>query len=438
MKRVVLACLLLSLPLLGGKSVVDIGSDRQLFLDRDLIDEMRGAEFELHRPVLREEVLRYDKPWEGDTSWHPIVIRDGERFRMWYRVSQGNHDGVAQTAYAESKDGIHWERPSLGLVESKGSTDNNLIWPTVGNQGINMCVFKDPNPGVPEGERYKAIVQTRDIHGLVSADGLHWEPIQPEPLIRRLQDQVNDGPHAAFWDPWQSRYVIYKRGWWGATPEKQLDASGTSGEANRTIRRFTSRDFLTWDGPEWVEIPFGTHPREQFYTSAAIPYPWARNVYLMFPMRFILDREGEGWPFPGLSEHRPAQQPRRAPLAADLPRSLDPSRTRPEQLARTGHVLRLGPGPDRSGRALHVHDPQLPDPRRPHPAGDAAAGRVHLGPCPRSGRGVHDPAVAIQGEPLADQLLHLGHGIGPGGGAQPFLPTRPRVQPEGQQRDLRG
>ncbi len=302
MKRVLLACLLGSLPLLGGKSFFDIGSDRQLFLDRQLIDEMRGAEFELHRPVLREEVLRYDKPWEGDTSWHPIVIRDGERFRMWYRVSAGNHDGVAQTAYAESRDGIRWERPSLGLVESKGSTDNNLIWPTPGNQGINMCVFKDPNPGVPEGERYKAIVQTRDIHGLVSADGLRWNPIQPDPLIRRLQDQVNDGPHAAFWDPWQSRYVIYKRGWWGATPEKQLDASGTSGEANRTIRRFTSRDFLTWDGPEWVEIPFGTHPREQFYTSAAIPYPWARNVYLMFPMRFILDREGEGWPFPGLSD----------------------------------------------------------------------------------------------------------------------------------------
>ena len=153
MKRVLLACLLGSLPLLGGKSFFDIGSDRQLFLDRQLIDEMRGAEFELHRPVLREEVLRYDKPWEGDTSWHPIVIRDGERFRMWYRVSAGNHDGVAQTAYAESRDGIRWERPSLGLVESKGSTDNNLVWPTPGNQGINMCVFKDPNPGVPEGER---------------------------------------------------------------------------------------------------------------------------------------------------------------------------------------------------------------------------------------------------------------------------------------------
>ena len=65
MKRVLLVCLLGSLPLLGGKSFFDIGSDRQLFLDRQLIDEMRGAEFELHRPVLREEVLRYDKPWEG-------------------------------------------------------------------------------------------------------------------------------------------------------------------------------------------------------------------------------------------------------------------------------------------------------------------------------------------------------------------------------------
>lgn len=292
MKRVLLACLLASLPVSGGDSFVDIGSGRQLFLDRHLIDEMRGSDFELHRPVLREEVLRYDKPWEGDTSWHPIVIRDGDRFRMWYRVSQGNHDGIAQTAYAESRDGILWERPPLGLVESQGSTDNNLVWPTPGNQGINMCVFKDPNPGVPEGERYKAIVQTRDIHGLVSADGLRWTPIQPDPLIRRLQDQVNDGPHAAFWDPWQSRYVVYKRGWWGTTPEKQLDASGTSGEANRTIRRFTSPDFRNWDGPEWVEIPFGTQPREQFYTSAAIPYPWARNVYLMLGIIRLIS---QGW-----------------------------------------------------------------------------------------------------------------------------------------------
>lgn len=88
MKKTLLACLLVSLPVLGGQSFVDIGSDRQLFLDRGLIDEMRGAEFELHRPVLREEVLRYEKPWEGDTSWHPIVIRDGDRFRMWYRVSK--------------------------------------------------------------------------------------------------------------------------------------------------------------------------------------------------------------------------------------------------------------------------------------------------------------------------------------------------------------
>jgi len=88
----------------------------------------------------------------------------------------------------------------------------------------------------------------------------------------------------------------------GGAPEKQLDAAGARGAANRTVRRFTSKDFRNWQGPEWVEIPFGTQPREQFYTSAALPYPWARNVYLMFPMRFILDRSGRDWPYPGLSD----------------------------------------------------------------------------------------------------------------------------------------
>ncbi len=302
MRKTLLLCLLGSSLALGGGSVIEVGSESQLFLDRHLIDEMRGLELKLHGPLPREEVLRFDQPWEGDTSWHPIVIRDGDLFRMWYRVSSGNEDRGTKTAYAESRDGVHWERPALGLIEFQGSTENNLIWPTPGNKGINMCVFRDPNPEVPEAERYKAIVQTRDIHGLISADGLRWKPIKPDPLIPRLEDQANDGPHAAFWDPWQSRYVVFKRGWWGETPEKQLDAGGTRGAANRTVRRFTSKDFRSWQGPEWVEIPFGTQPREQFYSSAALPYPWARNVYLMFPMRFILDRSGRDWPYPGLSD----------------------------------------------------------------------------------------------------------------------------------------
>ena len=31
------------------------------------------------------------------------------------------------SCFATSEDGIHWDRPSLGLVEYDGSTDNNIV-----------------------------------------------------------------------------------------------------------------------------------------------------------------------------------------------------------------------------------------------------------------------------------------------------------------------
>jgi hypothetical protein len=32
------------------------------------------------------------------------------------------------TCYAESRDGIRWTKPELGLVEFKGSSQNNIVW----------------------------------------------------------------------------------------------------------------------------------------------------------------------------------------------------------------------------------------------------------------------------------------------------------------------
>ena len=45
-------------------------------------------------------------------------------------LKRSGHD----TAYAESADGIHWEKPDLGLFEVNGSTANNLVWMGPGRQ----------------------------------------------------------------------------------------------------------------------------------------------------------------------------------------------------------------------------------------------------------------------------------------------------------------
>ena len=49
---------------------VDIGSDRQLFVDDFWIDRIDGARRRLHRPVARETAIAIDRPWErGGVSY---------------------------------------------------------------------------------------------------------------------------------------------------------------------------------------------------------------------------------------------------------------------------------------------------------------------------------------------------------------------------------
>ena len=48
----------------GGSEVsLQIGSDRQVFVDRFVISKMRGLSLELHAPVPREVAITFDRPW---------------------------------------------------------------------------------------------------------------------------------------------------------------------------------------------------------------------------------------------------------------------------------------------------------------------------------------------------------------------------------------
>ena len=109
-------------PLFVGSSVyakasepLAIGSRRELFVDRQLIDRLAGtATLRLQHPVPREQVLRHDAPWEGTGSGYHSVFQDGDLYRMYYKawhleVSQGKLNSGRHPlycCYAESKDGI--------------------------------------------------------------------------------------------------------------------------------------------------------------------------------------------------------------------------------------------------------------------------------------------------------------------------------------------
>ena len=105
-------------------TVREIGTRLEPFIDDWLIDRMNGVSLRLHQPVPKEIAFRFDQSWEGTSSIFIRVMKDGDVYRNWYRAG-ADRDQAA--CYAESPDGIHWERPGLGFVEYDDSTDNNII-----------------------------------------------------------------------------------------------------------------------------------------------------------------------------------------------------------------------------------------------------------------------------------------------------------------------
>ena len=197
-------------------------------------------------------------------------------------------DTSRRRIYAESGDGVHWEKPRLGLVEFDGSKDNNLVW---GGPGFDMAPFLDGNPDALEEERYKAVVDRGfvELLALASPDGLRWRLVQDEPI---LTERPFDTHNVPFWDPWRGEYVIYAQG--------RAERGGPD-DAVRWVRRATSRDFRTWTPFEPIDT--GGAPLEHLYTNACVPYERAPGTYLMFPSRIVPERSPDPeWPDPGVND----------------------------------------------------------------------------------------------------------------------------------------
>lgn len=244
-------------------------------LDQDLIAAVsEGVTREMHRPEAREVVLVTNKPWEGNTSAYYTVFQDGDVYRMYYRGShydtetkQATHPEV--TCYAESKDGIHWVKPSLGLYEYDGSKNNNIVWDGIGTHCFTP--FLDTNPNGPKESRYKALSRGRPqakagLYAFHSADGIHWELTHPDPVITV---GAFDSQNLAFWDPSREKYVAYYRHFQNGV---------------RDIMTCESDDFVQWTEPEFLS--YGDAPKEHLYTNAIRPYPNASHLWIGFPTRY--------------------------------------------------------------------------------------------------------------------------------------------------------
>lgn len=250
--------------------VLDIGSRRELFVDRFLIERLDNATLKLQQPQLAAPMLE-----PADSLEYGTVIRDGDLFRLYTRDARNSRfdgDVTEVTRYCESRDGIVWTKPKLGLVEVGGNKNNNIILhePWVCH---NFSPFLDVRPGVNTQQRFKALAGVHKGGGLIaftSEDGIRWARMQDAPVIT-LKDFAFDSQNVSFWSESEQLYVCYFRTW--NTPHGNL----------RTISRTTSQDFVRWSEPVALHPNFAG---EHLYTSQTHPYFRAPHIYIAMPTRF--------------------------------------------------------------------------------------------------------------------------------------------------------
>ncbi|MCB1120598.1 MAG: exo-alpha-sialidase [Verrucomicrobiae bacterium] len=258
-------------------TVIDIGTRRELFVDHFLLQSLNNTRLQLHHPKREGVAFPFDKPWEGPWSAYPTVIKDGGLYRMYYRGLPNVGDDVrAYTCYAESRDGISWTKPDMGLYEVMGTRNNNVVLAEEDMWSHNFSPFLDTRPGVPAKERYKAIASEKKngLVAFVSADGIHWKRKGDGYFFT---DGMFDSHNVAFWSDHEQHYLCYFRTWTG---------DGYSGF--RTIARTTSKDFIHWSPRE--DMTYGGTPQEHLYTNGTHPYMRAPHIYLALAKRFFPDK----------------------------------------------------------------------------------------------------------------------------------------------------
>jgi len=250
---------------------------RQLFLDDSLIASRHHVVRTVHQAMKHPEpVLVGDRPWEGPIVAQPVVWFSPERniFQMWY-MQDWYAPPPRNICYAESSDGIHWEKPDLGKVEWRGSTDNNIVWPERITQGWIMLDVHAKDPA----KRYKGLNQ--HFKAMYSPDGIHWT--EGEHVTGMIEE--DDGP-GLFYDKSRQKYVFVKRA---------MDRS----IFRRMSHTAFSSDFIHWEVHPHIFAPDERDAaraaergaeRVDFYSEAVVPY---EGFYLGWVDCFYLSSIGQ-------------------------------------------------------------------------------------------------------------------------------------------------
>lgn len=254
----------------------------QLFIDDYWIADSFKVGRRLHQPQkVIDPVAAPDRPWEAAAVllWGSVLYDPQQgRFRMWYTpwprpalpepLVVEHSNGLV--LYAESANGIHWEKPPVGQVIFGGNRDNNIVlrmdWEV---DGVN--VIHDPGDAAAP---YKMLFWGRGAAESSTAwdgatgwrvgrspDGIRWT-VDPQPVLSGVGDRTTLVDFGRAPARGRGRFVAYTRtrAAWDRYPA-------------RTVNRLESPDLLTWSQPQMVlRADLRDGANMEFYGLTAFPY----------------------------------------------------------------------------------------------------------------------------------------------------------------------
>ena len=234
----------------------------QLFLDNACIADSYRVRRTWHQATkYPHPLLTADRPWEtGATVAYGTVLRWRDRFRMWYMVwSKGQNPGVC---YAESADGIHWEKPLSDAHAFNGQRETNIVIPPSQPDALIddisviddaqdaewplKALYWDSGGSKKSGQGYSAAR---------SRDGVQWEKLGC--VLPRWGDRFN-----AVSTRLDGRFALLCR-----IPDMMQQNKG------RTVAWITSPDLRRWTKPRLILANDIEDPEAlQMYSATAFPY----------------------------------------------------------------------------------------------------------------------------------------------------------------------
>jgi len=190
----------------GQPKTIPIDVGRQLFVDDFLVARKEGIRRVYNHPVKFEgnPVLKPETKFELNRPGNAVALPKGggmwwdarrKVFRLWYEGGW-----CYRMAYAESKDGLHWERPDLGFDKE---TPNRLL---TGLKLDSWSVVYDPDTK-DDSARWKlqcqrgcAAHRNGQNYLFVSPDGFNWRGVGDSGLC-------NDRS-TMFYNPFRKKWVF--------------------------------------------------------------------------------------------------------------------------------------------------------------------------------------------------------------------------------------